>query len=636
MNPALVGIAGPLTGATIDLGEDEISIGRHPSNRLCIPSTWVSRRHCRITQAKDKCTITDLDSSHGTFVNGVPVKERILKHGDRIAVSDSLFLFVTGAARIAPDRSPASLEEKQLVARTASHLRLEDALYLQPEKALATLAPTARLAQDLKILLKVSTSIHALRDPRAIQERLVALALEAVPADHAACLLLGEGPEEFETVLVRDRSGAPGQASISRVIALRTVRERTAILSHDLIERQTAGRIPAGDDSKVRAVLCVPLATSERVGGALYLDTADPEVRFDDDHLQLVTAMAGLAAVALENVRHLDWLRNETRRLQAEANSVTCMVGESPLMQEVQDFIGKVAGTSATVLIRGETGTGTELVARAIHACSPRAGRPFMAIACAALSETLLESELFGHERGAFTGAIAQRKGRFEVADGGTVFLDEIGEIAPALQVKLLRVLQEREFERVGGTRPLKIDIRLIAATNRDLEEAVGRGVFREDLYYRLNVVSLKMPPLRDRRDDIPLLASHFIAKYGTRFERKFMGLSSEARVCLMSYDWPGNVRELENAIERAVVLGSADLVRPEDLPESVLEAALPKSAPASVYSKAIREAKKQVALKALRQAKGNFTEAARSLGVHPNHLHRLIRNLKLKVPPGT
>jgi Nif-specific regulatory protein len=307
------------------------------------------------------------------------------------------------------------------------------------------------------------------------------------------------------------------------------------------------------------------------------------------------------------------------------------MVGESHRMRDVFQFIAKVASTDSTVLIRGESGTGKELAARAIHQNSPRSGKPFVAINCAALTETLLESELFGHEKGAFTGAIAQKKGKLEVADGGTVFLDEMGEMTPLLQAKLLRVLQEREFEHVGGTRPIKVDIRLIAATNRDLENAIRQGSFRQDLYYRLNVVSLTMPGLRERREDIPLLASYFATKYGQKCKRQVRGISPEARACLKEYDWPGNVRELENAIERAVVLGSSDVIRPEDLPEAVLETEPPAGGTPTRYHEAIKEAKKQLILKAVEQANGNYTEAAKQLGVHANYLHRLIRNLNLK-----
>src|SRR5437868_577196 len=235
------------------------------------------------------------------------------------------------------------------------------------------------------------------------------------------------------------------------------------------------------------------------------------------------------------------------------------MIGESLPMKPAYRYLSRVAPTDSTLLISGESGTGKELVARAIHRNGPRASRPFVAINCAAIPEGLLESELFGYERGAFTGAAERKKGRIEIADGGVVFLDEIGELAPALQVKLLRVLQEREFERLGGSRPISVDIRLIAATNQDLAAAVKARTFREDLYYRLNVVSLIVPTLRERREDIPSLAEYFVAKFAVKCKVKSKKISPEAIGCLMNYDWPGNVRELENAIERALVLGLAD-----------------------------------------------------------------------------
>ena len=307
------------------------------------------------------------------------------------------------------------------------------------------------------------------------------------------------------------------------------------------------------------------------------------------------------------------------------------MIGESSPMKEVYRFLSRVAPTDSTLLISGESGTGKELVARAIHRNGPRASRPFVAINCAAIPEGLLESELFGYERGAFTGAAERKKGRIEIADGGVVFLDEIGELAPALQVKLLRVLQEREFERLGGSRPISVDIRLIAATNQDLAAAVKARTFREDLYYRLNVVSLIVPTLRERREDIPSLAEYFVAKFAVKCKVKSKKISPEAIGCLMNYDWPGNVRELENAIERALVLGLADVIRPEDLPESVLEKDVPPGIGEAKYHVAIKQLKKHLILSALEDAKGNYTEAARILGVHANYLHRLIRNLNLR-----
>jgi two-component system, NtrC family, response regulator HydG len=307
------------------------------------------------------------------------------------------------------------------------------------------------------------------------------------------------------------------------------------------------------------------------------------------------------------------------------------MVGESKAMREVYEFVSRVAGRDSTVLIFGESGTGKELVARAVHLNSPRKDKPFVAINCAAITETLLESELFGHERGAFTGAVSQKKGKLEVAEGGTIFLDEIGELALPMQAKLLRVLQEREFERVGGTRPIKLDVRLVAATNRDLKEASQTGAFRLDLYYRLNVVSLRMPALRERREDIPLLAAFFANQHAEKVKRRVAGISPEARACLMHYDWPGNVRELENAIERAVVLGSTELINAEDLPESILDETAAAGEPANKLAEGLRIAKKMLIEKAIQQANGNYTEAAKLLGVHANHLFRLVRTLNLK-----
>src|SRR5258708_2930693 len=311
------------------------------------------------------------------------------------------------------------------------------------------------------------------------------------------------------------------------------------------------------------------------------------------------------------------------------------MVVGPPAMNEIYRFIERVASSNSEVLICGESGPGKELAAHAIHTNSPRAVKPFVVINCAALAETLLESELFGHERGAFTGAIAQKKGKLEVADGGTVFLDEIGEMPTPMQTRLLRFLQDHKIERLGGTRSIELNVRIVAATNRNLDEAIGNGTFRADLYHRLNVLKVTMPPLRERREDIPLLASYFAAKYAQACKRTVTGISLAARVLLQSYDWPGNVRELENAIERAIVLGSAEVIETDDLPERILESANGGKLPMAKYYEAVKQSKQEIILKALDQAKGNYTEAANALGVHPNNLHRLIRTLDLKTAIG-
>ena len=307
------------------------------------------------------------------------------------------------------------------------------------------------------------------------------------------------------------------------------------------------------------------------------------------------------------------------------------IVGKSPTLQRVLEQVAIVAPTDSTVLLCGETGTGKELIARAIHNLSSRRKHSLVRINCAAIPSGLLESELFGHERGAFTGAANQKKGRLEVADGGVVFLDEVAELPPPLQVKLLRVLQEREVERLGGTHPIKIDVRLIAATNRNLEEAVKKGEFRQDLYYRLAVVTLIMPPLRERREDIPMLTRHFVQKNSLRCNVKAKPVSREAMSALVNYEWPGNVRELENAIERALVMGTSDTVLPEDLPESLLEQPESEELTGGKYHASVKELKKRLIVDSVEQTGGNYVEAAGILGVHPNYLHRLIRNLALR-----
>jgi Nif-specific regulatory protein len=488
------------------------------------------------------------------------------------------------------------------------------------------------MARDLSALMKVSTTVNAIRGLEELQKTLLELLIEVVPAERGAILLTQGNELEDAAVFGMDRAHGPNEAiKVSRKVAQQVLREKTSVLISDAAPQQVYSS-DSLNQSRPSSLMCVPLIMLDRALGVIYLDTNAPDVRFDQDHLQLVAAISAITAVAIENARHFEWLQSENERLLADVNIEHNMVGESPSMKQVYQFISKVAPTDSTVLISGESGTGKELAARAIHQNSKRAKLPFMAVNCAALAETLLESELFGHEKGAFTGAIATRKGRLEVADGGTVFLDEIGELSQALQVKLLRVLQEREFERVGGTKTIKVDIRLLAATNKDLEQAIAAGTFRQDLFYRLNVVELAMPPLRERPEDISLLANYFASKHGEKCNRRVLGVSPEAQARLLSYEWPGNVRELENAIERAVVLGATDHILPEDLPEATLESqttTITTSAPR--YHEAVTQTKKQIILSAMDQAKGSYTEAAKLLGVHPNYLHRLIRNLNLR-----
>ena len=329
-------------------------------------------------------------------------------------------------------------------------------------------------------------------------------------------------------------------------------------------------------------------------------------------------------------------LGDENRRLKAQLDSkygFENIIGASPAMQEVFETIRQAAPTRATVLIQGESGTGKELVARALHQCSPRRDGPFVPVHCAALAPTLLESELFGHEKGAFTGATERRRGRFELADGGTLFLDEIGEIDPALQVKILRVLEERKFERVGGTETLHVDVRLVAATNRDLRARVAEGAFREDLFYRLYVVNLTLPPLRERDGDVVLLAQHYLKTLAEENGKKPFALAPEAMDVLQSYPWPGNVRELRNVIERMVVLGSGSRLTAADLPAAVRDGGAGGLALASRAGRVLRDAERQLIADALRRHKNNRTQAAQDLGISRRTLHRKLNEFGLRAP---
>jgi len=620
MNPRLTAISGRLKGNVFTIEDLPVVIGRDRTATLCIADASVSRRHSQIEKENDQFVICDLESLNGTFINDVPVKRRPLQHGDRVRIGDSQFLFLMHDGDVNSKSSEVRFDEGPIVSGSTLQVRFNDALYL--------------MARDLSALMKVSTTINAIRGVEELQKTLLELLFEVVPAERGAILLTdgsAEGQDtEFASVFGLDRRRGPDESiQVSRTITRAVLNQGESLLIN---QAEAKGlEAPSLVEDRPRSILCVPLIMLDRTLGVIYLDTKEPDAVFDKDHLQLVSAISAITAVAIENARHIEWLVSENQRLIADFNIEHNMVGESPRIRDVLQFISKVAPTDSTVLLSGESGTGKELAARAIHQNSKRADKPFMAVNCAALAESLLESELFGHEKGSFTGALMQKKGRLEIADGGTVFLDEIGELSPALQVKLLRVLQEREFERVGGTRTIKVDIRLITATNKNLEDAISAGTFRQDLYYRLNVVGLEMPPLRDRQEDIPLLANYFAAKYGEKCNRRITGLSAEAQARLRSYDWPGNVRELENAIERAVVLGTTDHILLEDLPESVLESEPAATAPGTKYHDAVAQTKKQIILNAMQQAKGSYTEAAKLLGVHPNYLHRLIRNLNLK-----
>jgi Nif-specific regulatory protein len=658
VEPRLLAVRGPLKGHAIALPQGEYSVGRQATNDLQLEDHAVSRRHCVFIRSGEVCTLKDLESRNGTFVTGTPVTEQQLKSGDEIRIGGSVFCFQAGAQTV-------TQTAKQVSVSSTRELRLEESLYLSANQY-TILPPSARAMHDLRTLLRVSTMLHSFRGlhdtttasaAEVLRGHLTSLLLDLIPASRAVIFIPGArsagGAQDAPlNPLILDRvlqervviwlDGAEdespsgqgfGQAGAGRAGGLQNCVISENAAKESAVPNAVPNAVPSAHPNAVPSpvsYLAAPLIVRGEVAAVVYLESNEEERRFDEGHLQLLTAVAGMAAVAWENATILGWLQEENERLQSELKIEHGMVGVSEKLRDLQRQIAKVAPSNSNVLILGESGTGKELIARALHRNSLRAAGPFMAINCAALTETLLESELFGHERGAFTGAMTQKKGKLEVAEGGTVFLDEIGELSPLLQAKLLRVLQQREMERVGGTKTIPLNIRLLAATNRDLDQAAQKGEFRRDLFYRLNVVSLKAPALRERPEDTLPLAEHFAKKYAAECGRKIVGLAPEARAYLQSYSWPGNVRELENAIERAVVLGSSDMVLAEDLPEHIRESR-PAAVSASMYEEAVEAAKRQVVLQAFDQVNHDHEAAAKILGLHPNYLHKLIRTMNLK-----
>jgi|ERR1043166_7056339 Nif-specific regulatory protein len=628
MNPRLVAINGSKKGTTFPLTADRITIGRESASVVSLHHASVSRRHCVIEREGEEFKIRDLNSSNGTFVNGHPVNDKVLNHADQVRVGSIALLFLVEESHDTTSGSLVRFDDSQPINESAKQLRPES--LLRQTEEVVDINVHERLTRDLGVLVKIGTRINRLRHTQELVREILDSIFDIVPVDRGA-ILLSRGEKEFSLIHGKHRSEQAAEVRVSRTVVERVLRDGVAILTNDIATSDTLNRAESLLAAQISSLICVPLIVFDKTLGVIYLDTSDPIIRFDEAHLQLVVAIAGMAAVSIENARQLEWLEGENTRLRSTLAIEHNMIGESAAMNEVYGFIQRVAPARAAVLICGESGTGKELAAHAIHNNSPRAPQPFVAINCAALTETLLESELFGHEKGAFTGAIARKEGKLEVANRGTVFLDEIGEMPLPMQSRLLRFLQDHKIEHVGGTRSIELDVRVLAATNRDLEGAIKAGTFRQDLYHRLNVVRITMPPLRERREDIPLLASYFAEKYSKECKRPVNGITPEARAVLQNYEWPGNVRELENAIERAVVLGSSDMVGVDDLPRRVIDSAESTNAAGATYYELVNDAKRQIIMKAMEQSRGNYTEAAKALEIHPNNLHRIIRSLDLK-----
>jgi transcriptional regulator with PAS, ATPase and Fis domain len=456
-------------------------------------------------------------------------------------------------------------------------------------------------------LAQVGASIQGIRNTEPLLARLLEQIFEFIPAERGAVLLSGVHPQHLEPAAFRGLS-----FELKRELPASAFRDRTAILVN-----------------APNSILCVPLWLFDSGLGVIYLDSGRANA-FTVEHLHLLIAVAGQAAAPLDYTRHIDSLQVENQQLLEYADVDHGLVGDSPVIADMRALINKVAASDSSVLILGEMGTGKELVARGIHRNSRRSQGPFMAINCAAIPETLVESELFGHERGAFSGAVALKKGKVEEANGGTLFLDEVGELRKQTQAALLRFLQEREFQRVGGTRTLRTDVRVVAATNRELNESMDRGDFRGDLYYRLNVVEFRTPSLREMRQDIPRLVEHFIQT--RRHIGVVKGISPEALERIVRYDWPGNVRQLQNAIDHALVNHSSEFIQLKDLPMGVTKEPSVESVESSLESD-LRVTRNASIERAIQDARGNLKAASVLLGISTRHLRRLMQERNVKMP---
>jgi Nif-specific regulatory protein len=496
-------------------------------------------------------------------------------------------------------------------------------------------APADLAPRTLQALLAASAAITRSLELHAVLEAIAASAADVLEAEASSVLLIDRprGKLVFRAAVGAAADALLGEEfSLDLGIAGRVASTGRSELVSDV--RRDPDFFPGIDQKHAfhtRELAAAPLRVDDEAIGVVEVVNKTGGRRLTSEDVSLLQVFANLAAIGVRNARLHEALRRENQGLRAVAIDDGTIIGGSQRLRAALDLCDRVAPTNATVLLLGETGTGKELSARRIHMHSPRAQRPFIAINCAALPETLLESELFGHEAGAFTGATAQKLGRFELADGGTIFLDEIGDISTAVQVKLLRVLQEREFVRVGGVRTVSCDVRVVAATNRDLRRAMESGAFREDLYYRLNVFPVELPPLRERQDDVPRLVEHFVARYARELGRPTPQMSPAALQSLCAYRWPGNIREMRNVIERAVLLCDEGLIQPAHLPGEIVAPADPPQEVSDLdnYEKAI-------VIKALVDNDWNQTRAAAALGISRDNLRYRLRKYQIERPDDT
>ncbi len=666
----LIVVEGPDRGCEFALADEpggSVIVGRDPRNPVPLNDGSVSREHLRIEFTGRGYRLIDLGSKNRTFLNGEPVREWALRHGDRIGIGDTELRFEDDRAFVEEEGFETTIM-KEIRGPAAIEGILGD---LDPKKV----ARDERLGgvlESIRKLFSLSRTLSGSESLAHLYAELVSILGSTLQADHGAVLTFDAGRWSPAAILnAETKTGrgspsgdhaGPGQAScltVSESIVRRAAEEGKAVLSANTLRDVRFREKESVVDAGIFSAMAAPILASARSGeagragesragppsstlGVIYLDRRGADRPFTEKDLEVLSAAAEQASAVAGPREEADRLRNEKEDLLRTIFDSKRIVGRSRAVGDVLEFIRRAAPASQTVLIRGETGTGKELVAMAIHYQSPRRGKPFIPVNCAAIPENLMESELFGHEKGAFTGAASRRKGKFELADGGTVFLDEVAEMAAGCQAKLLRLLEDRRFERLGGSEVVKVDVRIIAATNKDLAKALAAGQFREDLFYRLNVLGVTLPPLRERPEDIPLLVQHFLDGAGG-LRRSF---SPEAIEKLQTFSWPGNIRQLKNAIESALVLGNGTVVGPEDIVLAVqpnVPAASergpgrPGEASPERWERAtLEEVQRRHIQRVLEHTGGNKKKAAEILGIERCTLYAKLKSLSLQPPSKT
>ncbi len=639
-------LQGEQQGRTIELDRSSVTLGRAEHNAVVLPDYHLSGHHGQIALASDGFVYRDLRSTNGSSVRRegqvFPVDAEVgfelgLRTGDELLLGDPNDPVVVKLEL--PSDDAAELGDRLIASRSivdlpavASRVEHDPASALRIYKALSPLASRVDLAATLESVANATFELL----PRAT---------------HVTVLLRSEtDTDRFTAAMAKERSDDPGRTRhatqddestgqgfrASRAVLKRVLEDRAAVLTANAQEEMSSSESIMG--GRIQSLIAVPLWRGDEITGLIEVDNRRSAGMFDERDLEVALLLGAQAALAVDNASLVSRLKVAEERLRGEnvyfkkreeRQRFEGIIGESPAFKAVLGQLEKVIDTRATVCITGETGTGKELIASAIHYQSKRRDKMFVAQNCAALPENLLESELFGHKKGAFTSADSDKKGLFEIADGGTLFLDEVGEMPLSLQAKLLRTLQEGTIRPVGATREIQIDVRILCATNRDLQQEVEKGNFRQDLYYRLMVFPIRLPSLRDRREDIPLLANHFLKRYTAEYNRHIAGFAQETLDALSSYQWPGNIRELENEVQRLVIQADPDgWLEVSALSPQLrkVEGTLARIAPKKGTLKEMMEqVERWLLTEALREHDNNKTKTAQALGITREGLHKKL-----------